>query len=88
MTRFKPTTFGSMFPKFQLSIHLANNQVEIKSNPAFKIESCFVSSLECGFVSWHGDGRVSAVESCDLELANHGEGGRPPKNYGFTFYAG
>ena len=39
MTRFEPTTFGSMFPKFQLSIPLANNQVEsnqiqhLKLNP-------------------------------------------------------
>ncbi len=45
-------------------------------------------SLECGFVSWHGGGRVSAVDSVDLELAYHGEGGRMPNNYGFNFTAG
>ena len=44
--------------------------------------------MECGFVSWHGGGRVSAVDSVDLELAYHGEGGRMPKNYGFNFTAG
>ena len=45
------------------------------------------SSLECGFVSWRG-GLVSAVDSCDLQLAYHAEGGLMPKNYGFTFTAG
>ena len=53
------------------------------NSPAFSF-----FSLECGFVSWHGGGRVSPIDYCDLQLANHGEGGTIPKNYGFTFSAG
>lgn len=45
------------------------------------------SSLECGFLSQRG-GQIFPVDLCDLELANHGEGGNPPKSYGFNFSAG
>eukprot|EP00095_Tigriopus_kingsejongensis_P006712 maker-scaffold25_size650667-snap-gene-5.28 protein:Tk06712 transcript:maker-scaffold25_size650667-snap-gene-5.28-mRNA-1 annotation:"hypothetical protein L798_06649" len=45
------------------------------------------TSLECGFVCLP-NGTIAPVDQCSLELANHGEGGDPPTQYGFTFHAG
>ena len=44
-------------------------------------------SLECGFVSFKG-GRHYPVDSCTLNLREHGEGGSTSSDYGFEFTAG
>ena len=45
------------------------------------------SSLECGFVSLP-NGQIFPLDFCSLEQACHGEGGIPPKDYGFVIEAG
>ncbi|TRY62049.1 hypothetical protein TCAL_16245 [Tigriopus californicus] len=45
------------------------------------------TTLECGFVCLP-NGSIWPVDHCSLELANHGEGGDPPQQYGFVFSAG
>lgn len=45
------------------------------------------TTLECGFVCL-ANGSIWPVDHCSLELANHGEGGDPPRQYGFVFLAG
>ena len=44
-------------------------------------------SLECGFVSLP-NGQIFPLDSCSLQLANHGEAGTSPKDYGFLIEAG
>ena len=44
-------------------------------------------SLECGFISYKG-GIHHPVDSCTLNLREHGEGGVTPLDYGFEFTAG
>lgn len=34
------------------------------------------------------NGVLSAVDSCDLKLYQHGENGNPPQDYAFRFRAG
>ena len=34
------------------------------------------------------NGHLLALQSCDLRLQDHGEGGTPPNEYAFTIVAG
>ncbi len=45
------------------------------------------TTLECGFVSLP-NGNTFAIQSCDLKLNEHGEGGTVPNEYAFTIVAG
>ncbi|XP_066250648.1 uncharacterized protein [Euwallacea similis] len=45
------------------------------------------SHYEMGYVV-HANGKIEAIESCDLRLWQHGESGRPSDEIGFTFEAG
>lgn len=47
---------------------------------------CVSSQLEMGYVL-QPDKQIHAVEYCNLQLYQHGENGRLPKNYGFSFMA-
>lgn len=48
-------------------------------------QPCTTTSLEVGYVL--NDNEIDAIEFCNLQLYQHAENGRPPKNYGFTFVA-
>lgn len=47
----------------------------------------FLSVFEMGYL-YTPDGRLHGVDWCNLELFRHGEKGRPPVDYSFTFRAG
>ncbi|KDQ88522.1 hypothetical protein L798_06649 [Zootermopsis nevadensis] len=50
-------------------------------------QPCTSSRLEVGYV-YTPSGEVYALEWCDFELYEHGEDGRPPTDYSFSFKAG
>lgn len=49
-------------------------------------QPCTTSQLEMGYVV-QTNKEIHAIEFCNFELYQHGENGRPPINYGFTFIA-
>lgn len=64
------------------SIHLDNGikaSILVYSLP-------YLTQIEVGFVS-NPDKTNHAIESCNFKLYQHGENGRPGKDYGFTFKA-